>query len=81
MARPMPRPLNRRRRLQTAQVHRSRSRTLNLVPDPRGLDRFEARDRVVEEITAEGLAVMTTDDDPGLVGCMVPPRKRRVTHR
>ncbi len=34
----------------------------NLVPDDlRGLDRFEARDRVVEQITAEGLAVMTTD--------------------
>ncbi|WP_296764322.1 valine--tRNA ligase [Sediminimonas sp.] len=33
--------------------------TLNLVPDHlRGLDRFEARRKVVEEITAEGLAVM-----------------------
>ncbi len=33
--------------------------TLNLVPDElRGLDRFEARRRVVEAITAEGLAVM-----------------------
>jgi valyl-tRNA synthetase len=33
--------------------------TLNLIPDHlRGLDRFEARKRVVEEITAEGLAVM-----------------------
>ena len=32
---------------------------LNLVPDDlRGLDRFEARKRVVEAITAEGLAVM-----------------------
>ncbi|MBN8631745.1 MAG: valine--tRNA ligase [Rhodobacterales bacterium] len=31
---------------------------LNLVPDElRGLDRYEARKRVVEEITAEGLAV------------------------
>ena len=41
--------------------------TLNLVPDHlRGLDRFEARARVVEEITAEGLAVMTTSDDPRL---------------
>ncbi len=31
---------------------------LNLVPDElRGLDRFEARKRVVEQITAEGLAV------------------------
>ena len=40
---------------------------LNLVPDHlRGLDRFEARARVVEEITAEGLAVMTRADDPRL---------------
>ncbi len=40
---------------------------LNLVPDHlRGLDRFEARDKVVAEITAEGLAVMTTSDDPRL---------------
>jgi valyl-tRNA synthetase len=32
--------------------------TLNLVPDElRGLDRFEARERVVEQITSEGLAV------------------------
>jgi valyl-tRNA synthetase len=32
--------------------------TLNLVPDDlRGLDRFEARERVVEQITGEGLAV------------------------
>lgn len=35
---------------------------INLVPDHlRGLDRFEARAKVVEEITAEGLAVMTTE--------------------
>ena len=40
---------------------------INLVPDHlRGLDRFEARKRVVEEITAEGLAVMTRADDPRL---------------
>jgi len=40
---------------------------VNLVPDHlRGLDRFEARKRVVEEITAEGLAVMTRADDPRL---------------
>ncbi|PIE13604.1 MAG: valine--tRNA ligase [Rhodobacterales bacterium] len=32
---------------------------INLVPDDlRGLDRFEARDRVIEQITGEGLAVM-----------------------
>ena len=40
---------------------------INLVPDHlRGLDRFEARAKVVEEITAEGLAVMTRADDPVL---------------
>lgn len=40
---------------------------LNLVPDHlRGLDRFEARKRVIEEITAEGLAVMTRADNPVL---------------
>ena len=33
--------------------------SMNLVPDEyRGLDRFEARKKVVAEITAEGLAVM-----------------------
>ncbi|TDK49671.1 valine--tRNA ligase [Antarcticimicrobium luteum] len=38
--------------------------TLNLVPDElRGLDRFEARKRVVEQITEEGLAVMILDED------------------
>ena len=51
---------------------------LNLVPDDlRGLDRFEARKRVVEQITAEGLAVMVPGNpedsegnvclDPGMV--------------
>ncbi|MFO6463622.1 valine--tRNA ligase [Jannaschia sp. KMU-145] len=40
---------------------------INLVPDHlRGLDRFEARARVVEEITAEGLAVMVPATDPRL---------------
>ena len=40
---------------------------INLVPDDlRGLDRFEARIRVVEQITAEGLAVMTVASDPRL---------------
>ncbi len=43
--------------------------TINLVPDHlRGLDRFEARKRVVEEITAEGLAVMTNANDSRLGG-------------
>ena len=37
---------------------------LNLVPDHlRGLDRYEARKAVVDEITSEGLAVMTRADD------------------
>ncbi len=37
---------------------------LNLVPDHlRGLDRFEARRKVIEEITAEGLAVTVLNDE------------------
>ncbi|RNC93948.1 MAG: valine--tRNA ligase [Oricola sp.] len=37
---------------------------INLVPDDlRGLDRFEARERVIAQITGEGLAVMTTDEE------------------
>ncbi len=40
---------------------------LNLVPDHlRGLDRFDARKAVVEEITTEGLAVMVPVTDPRL---------------
>ncbi|QQA44148.1 valine--tRNA ligase [Pelagovum pacificum] len=40
---------------------------LNLVPDDlRGLDRFEARDAVVAQITEEGLAVMCPKTDPRL---------------
>ncbi|MCT4372443.1 valine--tRNA ligase [Yangia mangrovi] len=40
---------------------------LNLVPDHlRGLDRFAAREAVIAEITAEGLAVMTEPTDPRL---------------
>ncbi|MFN0263558.1 valine--tRNA ligase [Tepidamorphus sp. 3E244] len=40
---------------------------INLVPDEfRGLDRYEARNRVVEQITAEGLAVMVPETDPRL---------------
>ncbi|UWQ77777.1 valine--tRNA ligase [Leisingera sp. S132] len=39
----------------------SEADTINLVPDDlRGRDRFEARKRVVEQITGEGLAVMKT---------------------
>ncbi|WP_422376269.1 valine--tRNA ligase [Roseibium sp.] len=38
---------------------------INIVPDDlRGLDRFEARQRVIEQITAEGLAVMVPSDHP-----------------
>ncbi|MGZ9811103.1 valine--tRNA ligase [Pseudoroseicyclus sp. H15] len=41
--------------------------SLNLVPDHlRGMDRFEARKAVVQEITDEGLAVMTEVTDPRL---------------
>ncbi|ETX14723.1 valyl-tRNA synthetase [Roseivivax halodurans JCM 10272] len=40
---------------------------VNLVPDDlRGLDRFEARKAVVEQITGEGLAVMVPPTDPRL---------------
>jgi len=47
---------------------------LNLVPDHlRGLDRYAARDLVVAEITAEGLAVMTLADDPRLGKDAVKP--------
>ncbi|WP_112321699.1 valine--tRNA ligase [Oceanibium sediminis] len=39
--------------------------TLNLVPDDlRGLDRFEARKKVVAQITEEGLAVMVPNPAP-----------------
>ncbi len=42
--------------------------TFNLVPeDLRGLDRFEARKRVVEQITREGLAVMVRDSEGNMV--------------
>ncbi|WP_170458351.1 valine--tRNA ligase [Ruegeria arenilitoris] len=47
---------------------------INLVPDHlRGLDRFEARAKVVEEITAESLAVMTRADDPRLGSTALKP--------
>ncbi|KQI71516.1 valine--tRNA ligase [Loktanella sp. 5RATIMAR09] len=40
---------------------------MNMVPEEyRGLDRFEARKRVVADITAEGLSVMTVATDPRL---------------
>ncbi|MEO0752544.1 MAG: valine--tRNA ligase [Pseudomonadota bacterium] len=40
--------------------------TLNLIPDDiRGLDRFEARKVVVDQITSEGLAVMTSVEETG----------------
>ncbi|MDV4166967.1 valine--tRNA ligase [Rhodovulum sp. FJ3] len=50
---------------------------LNLVPDAlRGLDRYEAREAVVKQITDEGLAVMTTaiekDDEGNEVEVTVP---------
>ncbi|MGR3503283.1 valine--tRNA ligase [Pseudaestuariivita sp.] len=47
---------------------------INLVPDElRGLDRFEARDAVVQQITDEGLAVMTVASDPRLGKAAVVP--------
>ncbi|WP_170761817.1 valine--tRNA ligase [Ruegeria lacuscaerulensis] len=47
---------------------------INLVPDHlRGLDRFEARTKVVEEITSEGLAVMTRADDARLGATALKP--------
>jgi valyl-tRNA synthetase len=47
---------------------------INLVPDHlRGLDRLEARARVIEEITVEGLAVMTQGHDPRLGKATVQP--------
>ncbi|MCE8534828.1 valine--tRNA ligase [Ruegeria pomeroyi] len=47
---------------------------INLVPDHlRGLDRFEARAKVVEEITSEGLAVMTVASDPRLGTAALKP--------
>jgi valyl-tRNA synthetase len=37
---------------------------INLVPDEyRGLDRFEAREKIIADITAEGLAVMVSDEE------------------
>ncbi|MCU9838337.1 valine--tRNA ligase [Ruegeria sp. WL0004] len=47
---------------------------INLVPDHlRGLDRFEARAKVVDEITSEGLAVMTVASDPRLGTAALKP--------
>ncbi|WP_226689798.1 valine--tRNA ligase [Ruegeria arenilitoris] len=47
---------------------------INLVPDHlRGLDRFEARAKVVEEITADGLAVMCRADDARLGSTALKP--------
>ncbi|MEL6839494.1 MAG: valine--tRNA ligase [Pseudomonadota bacterium] len=46
---------------------------MNLVPDAyRGLDRFEARKRVVADITAEGNAVMIPNPASGEVGSTHP---------
>ncbi len=47
---------------------------INLVPDEyRGLDRFEARKRVVEAITAEGLAVMVPNTAVTATAGSTPP--------
>ena len=38
--------------------------SINLVPDEyRGLDRFEAREKIIADISAEGLAVMVEDEE------------------
>ena len=38
--------------------------SINLVPDEyRGLDRFEARTKIIEDISAEGLAVTVADEE------------------
>ena len=48
--------------------------TINLVPDDlRGLDRFEARKQVIDQITGEGLAVMTRADNPVLGKAALKP--------
>ena len=40
---------------------------INLVPEElRGLDRYEARKRIIEQITEEGLAVMVPDEEGNL---------------
>ena len=50
--------------IEGAELSEAEIDAINLVPDEyRGLDRFEARKRVVADITAEGLAVMTQDDE------------------
>jgi valyl-tRNA synthetase len=51
---------------------------INLVPDAyRGLDRFEARKKVIEEITVEGLAVMVSvpviDEEDGQESAKLVP--------
>lgn len=47
---------------------------INLVPTHlRGLDRYEARQRVIDEITREGLAVMTRADDARLGKAALKP--------
>jgi len=46
---------------------------INLVPDDlRGLDRYEARKRVIDQITAEGLAVMVSATDRRVGGSGSP---------
>ena len=53
---------------------------LNLVPDAyRGMDRYDARDLIVKQITADNLAVMTDADDPNTSppSIRIPGRRRR----
>ncbi|RFC62831.1 valine--tRNA ligase [Fulvimarina endophytica] len=47
--------------------------TINLVPDEyRGLDRFEARRKIVEALNAEGSAIMVPETDPRLGAVKAP---------
>ena len=53
--------------------------TINLVPDEyRGLDRFEARKRVIADIDAEGLMIMVEDKRIGDTALFADLHKRYV---
>ncbi len=55
---------------------------INLVPEHlRGLDRFEARKKVVEEITAEGLAVMVDNPKAAVGGSPTLPDEAEAARR
>ncbi len=63
-----------------AQMSEAEIDAINLVPDDlRGLDRYEARKRVIAQITAEGLAVMVPESDPRVSGGKKVPDQVRDT--